>query len=210
MTTAGGYRKLTSNRLLLVEGRDEENLLHAMLEHWGIDSVQITGIGGRSGFNSKLDAVLAQARATNLQLAALGVMLDADDSPQDAMKSVVNALQSSGLPVPNRQGEFVKGTPSVGIFIVPDGSSRGSVEHLCWESIEDTDTAICALSYLKCLQDSTSLKSRNAAKTLIHAYLAAQEDPYTRAGEGGLKGYWPFDHPAFSSVKEFLHSLAAI
>lgn len=210
MTTANGGQTLTSDRLLLVEGKDEVNLTNSMLCRWNIGGVQVVNVGGRYQFQDRLDALLSQARARRLQLSALGVLRDADDSPQSALQSVTGALHSVSLPAPNSQGAFMRGAPSVGIFILPDGESRGSVEGLCWASVKDTPAAQCSTSYLKCLEDSEALKSRNTSKTLVHAYLAAQEDPYARVGEGALKGYWPIDHPVFDPLKRFVCRLAVI
>ena len=181
-----------------------------MIRRWNIGGIQVIEVGGKYKFQSKLDALLSHARSRGLQLSAIGVMRDADNSPKGALQSVLNALRSVGLSAPISQGAFVPGDPSVGIFILPDGESQGSVEGLCWASVKDTPAAQCSTSYLKCLQDSEALKSRNPAKTLVHAYLAAQEDPYARVGEGALKGYWPFDHPVFDPLKRFVCRLAVI
>ncbi len=210
MTTPNVNQALTSDRLLLVEGTDEVNLTTAMLCRWNIGGVQVVRVGGKYQFRTRLDALLSQARSKGLQLSAIGVMRDAYEAPKSALQSVMGALRSVDLPAPNSQGAFVPGPPSVGIFILPDGESRGSVENLCWASVKDTAAAQCSTSYLNCLQESTALESTNCAKTLVHAYLAAQEDPYTRAGEGALKGYWPFDHPVFGPLQEFVRHLALI
>ena len=210
MTVATGGNTPTSDRLLLVEGQDEVNLTTAMLARWNIGGVQPVSVGGRYQVRSGLDATLSQVRSRGLQLSAIGVLRDADDSAKSALESVAGALRSLGLPAPNSQGSFVQGLPSVGIFILPDGENQGAIEDLCWASVEDTPAAQCSTFYLECLRDSTALESRNSAKTLVHAYLAAQREPYARVGEGALKGYWPFEHPAFAALKEFVGRLAVI
>ena len=210
MTTDDRVRGLTSDRLLLVEGQDEKNLTTAMLGRWDVGGIQIIDVGGKDNFKPRIDALMSSARSRNLPLSAIGVMRDADNSPTSALESVTDTLRSLRLPVPNVHGAFISGPPSVGVFILPDGKSQGSVEDLCWASVEDTSAAQCSTSYLNCLQDLAALRSKNTAKTLVHAYLAAQEEPYARAGEGALKGYWPFEHPAFAALKEFVNRLAVI
>ena len=98
----------------------------------------------------------------------------------------------------------------MGIFILPDGANPGAIEDLCWRSVEDTAAAQCCSNYLACLEVSNALLSPNVGKTLVHAYLASQEDPSARVGEGALQGRWPLDHPAFEPLKDFLHRLATI
>ena len=198
-----------SDRLLLVEGSDEVHIVTKMLEKWRIEGIQTIDLGGKYSFKTKLETLLSYARSRALPLSAIGVIRDADDSPKSALESVGDSLRKLGLPVPPLQ-QFVHGCPSVGIFIMPDGKSRGSIEHLCWAAVEATAAAQCSNSYLKCLRTSGALKSKNNAKTLVHTYLAAQKDPVARVGEGALKGYWPFDHPAFDSFKDFASRLAVI
>lgn len=210
MTTANWTTALTSTRLLLVEGLDEVNMVNRMLSDWNVSGIQVVDIGGKYRFKPSFEALLSQARSRSLELSAIGVLRDADDSPERAVQSVENSLQSLSLPAPHSHAGFTEGTPSVGIFIVPDGGSKGSVEDLCWASVESSPAAQCAASYLDCLQRSDALQSKNNAKTLVHAYLSAQDDPCARVGEGALKGYWSFDHPVFAALKEFVFRLAVI
>ena len=96
-----------------------------MLARWNIGGVQPVSVGGRYQVRSGLDATLSQVRSRGLQLSAIGVLRDADDSAKSALESVAGALRSLGLPAPNSQGSFVQGLPSVGIFILPDGENPG-------------------------------------------------------------------------------------
>ena len=210
MTVSNGLKEIRSDRLLLVEGSDEDNIVAEMLGHSGVGGIQVIDVGGKYSFRSNLEVLLSEVRSQRLHLSAIGVLRDADDSAEGALRSVADALHSAGLPVPSSHGAFAQGRPSTGIFILPDGESPGSIESLCWASVEDTSAARCSKSYLHCLRESAALDSRNAAKTLIHAFLAAQREPYARAGEGALKGYWPFDHPAFAPLEEFVRRLAVI
>lgn len=41
----------------------------------------------------------------------------------------------------------------------------------------------------------------------IHALLAARYKPNLNLGIAARKGYWPFDHPAFAELKQFLRQL---
>ena len=181
-----------------------------MLQSWNIDHVQIIGVGGKEKIRTNVEIVLADARAMGIELSSVGVLRDADAHPTRAYQSVTGALRSLNLPVPDSHGALTRGSPSVGVFILPDGNSPGAVEDLCWKAVEDTPTGKCSEFYVECLEGSRALASKNVAKTLVHAYLAAQVDPSARVGEGALKGYWPFDHAAFDPLKEFVRRLATI
>ena len=210
MTPTNSEKILKSDRVLLVEGADEVNLIGAMLHSWNIDHVQVIGVGGKDKINTNLEIVISDALAMGIELSAIGVLRDADDSPESALQSVTDALRNLSLPAPGSHGAFEQGTPSLGVFILPDGASTGAVEDLCWKAVEDTSAGECSTAYLECLEESGALASKNPAKTLVHAYLAAQEDPSSRVGEGALKGYWCFDHPAFNPLRDFVRRLAVI
>ena len=210
MTPTNGKKTLNSDRVLLVEGTDEINLIGAMLSSWDIGRVQVIEVGGKDKTKTNLEIVISDARAMGIELSAIGVLRDADAFPNRALQSVTDALRSLNLPAPNAHGAFIQGLPSVGVFILPDGTSPGAVEDLCWKAVKNTSAGKCSTVYLECLEESRALESKNPAKTLVHSYLAAQEEPSARVGEGALKGYWPFDHPAFDPLREFVRQLAAV
>ncbi len=177
MTPTNEEKTLKSDRVLLVEGMDEVNLIGAMLHSWNIGRVQVIGVGGKDKIKTNLEIVISEARATGIEVSAIGVLRDADAYPTRALQSVTDALRSLNLPAPDSHGAFMQGTPSVGVFILPNGTSPGAVEDLCWEAVEETPAGRCSNVYLECLEESGALASKNAAKTLVHAYLAAQEEP---------------------------------
>ena len=210
MTPTSAEKILKSDRVLLVEGTDEFNLIGAMLHSWNIDHVQVIGVGGKDRIKTNLEIVISDALAMGIELSAIGVLRDADAHPTRALQSVTDALRSLDLPTPDSHGDIMHGSPSVGVFILPDGTSPGAVEDLCWEAVQETSAGKCSTVYLECLEESGALASKNPAKTLVHSYLAAQEDPSSRVGEGALKGYWSFDHPAFDPLRDFVSRLAVI
>ena len=160
MTSVGADQAVTSDRLLLVEGQDEKNLSAAMLAHWDIRGVQVVAVGGKDGFAPGLEALMLTAEAGGRPPSAIGVMRDADDSPDSALQSVTSALRVAGLATPDSHGAFAPGPPSVGVFILPDGESQGAIEDLCWASVEDTSAARCSADYLECLRGAAALRSK--------------------------------------------------
>ena len=110
---------------------------------------------------------------------------------------------------PRNHGKFSEAVPSVGVFIVPDGSAPGAVETLCRRSREGDDVAKCAEAYMGCLAEHEAMYSTNVDKSFAHAYLAAMRDPLARVGEGALQGVWDLGSPAFSELAGFLRDLAS-
>lgn len=204
--------KIQADRLLLVEGKDEENLLGRLIEDCLNDDgqdIQIVAVGSKSKFRSSLMAIKidAQSRPT---LRSIGIIRDADDNPKGSFDSICNSLRRVGYEPPSNHAEFSDATPSIGVFIVPDGSQPGAIETLCRHSLEGEEAAKCADEYMECLKTHNALQSKNEDKTFAHAYLAAMEDPVARVGEGALQGVWDFQSPAFGALSQFVRDLSLL
>ena len=202
---------LTTNRLLLVEGKDEVNLFGALIKTCLQDDgqlIQILEVGGERKFRPSLMAVKVAAQS-GPSLRSIGIVRDADENPNGSFTSVCNSLRNVGYEPPAAHAEFSNDTPSIGVFIVPDGSQRGAVETLCRRSVAGEDAAQCADEYLACLKTRNALRSENADKTFAHAYLAATKNPVARVGEGARQGVWTFQSSAFAPLVQFVRTLAS-
>ena len=208
--TSGSRLQIRTDRLLLVEGRDEVNLFTALIERRADaePAIQVIDAGGKDRFPRRLRAIRTAAQARPA-LRSIGVVRDADDDAGSAFRSVCDHLRNVGYEPPAAHGEFSEATPSVGVFIVPNGSEPGAIETLCRLSVEGTDAARCVDEYIECLQRHDAMQSRNTDKCFAHAYLAAMSDPLARVGEGALSGAWDFESPAFVALVRFLRDLAA-
>lgn len=202
--------RIDSDRLLLVEGRDEVNLFYALIQHCLVDEpkVQVIDVGGKNNFQRNLKT-LHTAFRTHPALRSIGVVRDADDNAEGAFKSVCNHLRNVGYEPPQGHGQFSDSVPSIGVFIVPNGTECGAIETLCRRSREGDNVAKCVDEYLSCLDEHKAMKSANIDKTFAHAYLAAMEDPVARVGEGARQGVWDFESPAFAELSEFLRKFTS-
>ncbi len=204
--------EIRSDRLLLVEGRDEVNLFDELLKHCfaaaGKRDIQIIDAGGKRSFRKNLTAIAAAARARPT-LQAVGAIRDADDNARGAFQSVSDALRHAGYEPPSAHGAVSDGDPPVGVFILPDGAGTGAVETLCRRSVAGDEASRCVEAFIDCLKEQRALRSRNEDKTFAHAYLAAREHPVARVGEGARQGAWDFDSEAFAELSAFLRKLFA-
>lgn len=204
--------ELTADRLLLVEGKDEVNLLGKLIKTCLKDDgqdIQILDVGSKDNFRPNLMGikVAAQSRPT---LRSIGIIRDADNNPKGSFDSVCGSLRSAGYEPPAAHAELSNTTPSIGVFIVPDGSQPGAIETLCRHSVEGEAAAKCVDDYMECLTINNALQSKNADKTFTHAYLAAMEDPVARVGEGAQQGVWDFQSPAFGALSQFVRDLSLL
>lgn len=201
---------ITSDSLLLVEGKDEVNLFEEFMMHcFGAEpTVQVIDAGGVRKFPNRLRAIQTACRARPT-LRSIGVVRDADDDAAGAFRSVCDHIRNVGYEPPAVHGEFSDATPSIGVFIVPNGNEPGAIETLCRQSKAGDEVAKCVDEYLSCLVGNEVMQSTNEDKSFAHAYLAAMEDPVARVGEGAKQGVWDFESAAFGELSEFVRELAA-
>ena len=203
--------EISEDLLLLVEGRDELNLFNQMIDtcFQSPPGIQILDIGGKTtlGQNLKTVRTLAMSRPT---LRSIGIVRDSDANAANSFSSVCDSVRDAPFAPPTAHASFSDASPSIGIFIVPDGSGPGAIETICRRSVQGDEVAKCVDEYINCLNTHDALKSNNQDKTFTHAYLAATNDPVARVGEGALQGVWNFQSPAFAELRKFISDLASI
>ncbi len=205
--------EIHADRLLLVEGRDEVNLFGALLqrnfEQAETSNIQVIDAGGKDTFRNKILAIRSGAES-GPTIRSLGVVRDADDNANRAFQSVCDALRGAGYDPPAAHGE-IRGDPTLGVFILPNGAEAGTIETLCRRSITETEieASRCVETFINCLKRQRVLHSRNEDKTFAHAWLSSKRDPVARVGEGAQQGAWKFDSDAFADLSDFLRRLFA-
>ena len=204
--------RIQATRLLLVEGKDEVNLLRELIKDCLKDDeqdIQIVDVGSKNNFRRNLMTIKTDI-PSGPKLRSIGIIRDADSNAESSFISVCNSLRSVGYEPPSTHAGFSNATPSIGVFIVPDGSQPGAIETLCRRSVAGEAAAKCVDDYMECLTTNNALKSKNPDKTFTHAYLAAMEDPVARVGEGALQKVWDFQSPAFDALSQFVRDLSLL
>ncbi|MBN1565153.1 MAG: hypothetical protein JXA10_15015, partial [Anaerolineae bacterium] len=116
-------------------------------------------------------------------------------------------LQRANFSVPQRMKTVATGTPHIAVYIWPDCEHEGTLETLCLESVRRDPARDCVESYFACLEEQLDALPKAIHKAQLHAFLASRERPDLRLGEAARKGYWPWDHPVFNALKDFLRAL---
>lgn len=193
---------------LLVEGKDDENFFSALIEDLGIENIQIhdiEGVGKLKGFIRVLSG-----RPSFTIVKGVGIILDADNrTPDSVMQSVRSALEGiAGLSAPERAGELFGDEIKTGAFILPDNQNPGMLETLIWNTIEDEKMRECIGQFIECAESAPSGDLDRLDKSRVHAYIATQKKPNVSVGVAAQRGYWNFDHPALSGIKDFVIQLS--
>ena len=219
---------VTRPRVLVVEGTHEQAVMGALLDQHdmqGLDPIDVQPIGGKTQLRTNLrnlarDPALLKRHNDGADI-AVGVVRDADENAASALQSVRSALESAGFPAPTSVCEALKGDlhsedglviegVTVAIFIMPGEGRTGALEDLLIEAVQGEAAYECVDGLFTCLE-SAQLPlppAHRMGKARAAAYVATKPKPAMHVGSAAKEGYWPFDHPAFDPVKQFLRSLA--
>ena len=197
---------ITKLNLLLVEGDDDRRFFSALLRHLVLPDVGILKMEGKNKLRDRVNAIVTLPTFEE-DVAALGIVRDADENLQGAFQGVCDALKSAGLEAPERSGEPCGRGPRVAVMILPSETEKGSLEDVLLKSIEDDPAMACVSGYFDCLSESGVQAPRSESKARVQAFLASRERAGLRLGEAAEAGYWRWDAPVFQPAKDFLKGL---
>jgi hypothetical protein len=64
----------------------------------------------------------------------------------------------------------------------------------------------CIEQFFKCVSETVGSPA-NMDKARLHAFLASRRKPNLSFQQATIAGYWPWDHPAFEPIIQFLRTL---
>jgi len=197
-------QSISQPKLLIGEGAEEVRFFNAMLSHLKLGDIRVEEYGGKRKLSRYLQELVI--RPSYREVISIGITRDADDNASSAFQSICGVLTNIGLAAPAATEVFVGDRPKVGIFILPNGRNAGMLEDLCRDAIQAYPDMQCVDEYFKCIHQKANRQPNNPAKARVHAWLASQVEPDRRLGEAAESGYWPWNSPAFDSLKQFLRS----
>lgn len=189
--------------LLLVEGKDDKVFFEALIDHIALRDIQVEQLMGKTKWKRKVKLIKDREDFCE-NVISLGLIRDADTSPSDAFKSVVDALRYVGLPLPSKPLESVGSNPKVTILILPDEKEEGELEDLYLKSLEKDPAIPCVNAYFECLQQKELLRPSKLSKSKVQAFLASRQTEVIGIRRAAKMGYVTWDDNAFHKVKEFL------
>jgi hypothetical protein len=197
--------QIQESKLLIVEGKDEEEFFGALIANLGLKEIQVAGIGGKTKIRQNLKALVRRPSFSKVEV--LGVVRDADADPNGAFQSIRDALAAAGLPSPKKPLQPVKGHLRVNVMILPSSERKGALEDLCLEAVAHEPANTCVHEFFDCLQDKDLASPKQMSKARVRVFLSSKEDPTLRLGLAAMKGYWPLGNSVFDPLRQFLMSL---
>jgi hypothetical protein len=202
-------KRIKSDKILAVEGKDECNFFQALLKYENINNIQIIDIGGKDKFKSEFPNLVNSEGFSEVR--AIGFIRDAESQKaESAFSSICGILKKNGLPAPKNINTTINEEDrKIGIFIMPNNIDAGMLEDLCIKSVKTDPIFACVNDYIDCCSPHLSENGTifNKAKAKIQTYLASQSPIANSLGLAAQKGHWDFKKNCFSGIKQFLHNL---
>ena len=198
-------------KLVLVEGKDELNLVKVLLKFFLGESfdreIKIEDIGGSSQFACKLPALVKTTGFIEF-VEIIAIVRDAENNLAATYESIKGSLEKVGLSCPQQIGTFTQETPSVGIYLMPDNKRAGMMEDLFLEAHKDNPIMDCVNKYMKCLEDKDVTQPNNISKAKSQAFLAGMQEPTRNLGVAACKGYWNLENESLKGFLNFIEHFA--
>lgn len=202
---------MATNKVLLVEGRDDEQVLYHLLGYHRIprESFEIKKKGGISNLIDTLDVELLGSG-----LETLGILVDADTNLVSRWQSLRNKLITASYVVPEepqKEGTIIRHSeqPTIGIWVMPDNTLPGFLENFVSFLVPSTDSlwdkAIEAVNQIPIVE--RKFPEGHLVKAQIHTWLAWQAEPGTPLGLAVTKRYLDGAAPQASQLIQWLRQL---
>ena len=191
---------------LIVEGEDDKHVIGHLLLRRGIELTAEPIVA--DGVDSLLEELPVYL---NAGADGFAVVVDADVDIAARWQSLRHRLIESGYgDVPNAPAAngliiTTKGKAPVGIWIMPDNTLPGSVEHFVQQLIPERDVLWPLAQNV--VADLPEKRFTSTAKAEIHTWLAWQEQPGTPMGAAINQKYLGVDSPAADAFVAWIRRL---
>jgi hypothetical protein len=197
--------------VLLVEGADDKHFCYHFMGVARLPKVEVKDALGWPGVLHDLKVRVKGAEAP------IGLIVDADNGPDKKLTAICQELQKAGYPAcPKKiddRGLIVEqfGYSRVGIWLMPDNSSDGMLEHFVENCVDPNDPLFQhARNVVAEIPDSLrKFKSDHKQKAVVHTWLAWQAEPGTPIGQAYTKRYLSTETDAGKKFQEWWQQLFA-
>ena len=208
---------------LLVEGAEDKRVIPELIEANGITweperGKYIVNIEPHGGIDNLLKPKLISTRLKRADLAALGLIVDADEEPISRWKSIRNVCLSSIPDLPESLPEegLIHPTtigPKFGVWMMPDNQMRGMLETFLAYMIRNEEEPLwkyACQTVTEAKNLGAPFKETHEDKANIYSWLAWQNPPGRQLHDAVKQRILDPQHPkakAFVSWFQALYDL---
>ncbi len=199
---------------LLVEGNDDQHVIWALCEKNKLkENFDVIDCGGIEKLNNEIEVRLKSTDI--LDFDTLGIIIDADSDINKRWSTLKKMLIQKGFNLTNElppSGLVYKNAEEVkiGIWIMPNNNLNGMLEDFIRFLVPKDDLLLPIANETLEQIEKQNLNQYNTihkSKTLIHTWLAWQEDPGTPMGLSITKKYLTTDEETCNKFVNWLKEL---
>ena len=179
--------------LLFVEGKDDKAVVELLLQHLGIESVEVYNVEGKNNFRKRISAVSVQANFNEI-VHRVGIVRDADEDPDAARRSCADILRSISRPTD---------------FCIVPSEGPGMLEDLFLSATQNRPERQCIDDFVECV-NGAGVKISTPSKFRMRTFLMLH-DPDTMQSLNWViqENLTNPTHPAFAPLLNFLQSFTS-
>lgn len=182
------------NKQLLVEGKDDQHVIWALCELFGVkETFDVVDCGGIDEVSKEIPIRLKQS-----EIKSIGIIIDADTDINlrytTLKDTILKSINYSFPEIFPNEGLVIRleNYPTIGIWIMPNNNLNGMIEDFISFLIPNTDLLLPEVElFLDSIESKNLSKYKNIhkSKAIIHSWLATQENPGTPMGLAITKKY---------------------
>jgi hypothetical protein len=199
------------NRKLLLEGNDDQHVIWALCEKFGInenfDVIDCEGVA------NLLAQIPIRFKQSGIEI--VGIIIDADINISERWVTISGLLSSSGYVCPiaipteglilNQDGKI-----RVGVWIMPNNNLDGMLEDFIAFMVPQNDNLLPVVTSTLLGIEAAGINRYSMlhkSKATVHSWLALQEDPGTPMGLSITKRYLTTDTGYSNIFSKWLQNL---
>ena len=167
-------------RLLLVEGQDDEHIVRRLHERYSSDLVFSIRVAGT--VEKCIEAIVPEMQVSGRK--AVGVLVDADDAPLKRWNEVRSRFREADVTIPGRpapNGAVInpEQNPRIGVWLMPNNKSAGEIEDFIRDMIPERDPVWpLSQSYVENIPHKhRKFRQRKVLRAQLYAWLATRRLP---------------------------------
>ena len=170
-----------SNRILLVEGKNDEHFIKGIYSK--VSRSLPFKIKSKCGFSNLIKGIPLEITSST-RPEVIGIVTDSNSNTNERWNEIITAIgkeREIGTDISiDRKGTILDTEPRIGIWLMPDNGSEGAIEDLMEKMIPGNDRVLpVSRRYIKLIdsEKKKKIKSKNFKKAVFHAWLATSDSP---------------------------------